>query len=131
MKQPFLQIPLALSDPSPDRPSQFCHILSIDSGVKRHFFPKNPAVFRRNTVIFPEKRAIRGLIGLIRDVLVKEGVPWYGGVFSEVKYRRADVNPGRETDIPFQACVPNQREKINTLLRANRYQSKELVNGLH
>jgi hypothetical protein len=52
---------------------QFCHFLSSCPVVKRPFFPKNPAVFRRNTVIFPEKRAIRGRTGLIREVLLLRG----------------------------------------------------------
>jgi len=57
----------------PDRSSQYCHIPSSWSGVKGDVSLKNPAVFRENTVIFPEKWIIRGRTGLLWEVLPKEG----------------------------------------------------------
>jgi len=67
--------PPSLSDPPPDRPSQLCHILSSCPGVKRPVFPKNHAVFRRNTVIFPEKKGNPGLYRAYSGGTPEEGVP--------------------------------------------------------
>jgi len=91
---PVSPVPLHTYPPFP--PPQLCHILSSSPDVKRYLFFKNPAVFRRNTVIFPEKWAIRGRTEILWEVL-QRGVPLYGCMFSDRENARTDENPISKT----------------------------------